>query len=784
MVALANAASRDMWINVPHLATDDFIAKFAQLIRFGSDGVNPYTNAVSNPVYPPLDSNRRVFVEFSNEIWSSGNSFAQGNWAQEQAGALGLSKAQFNARRFCEVWRIFQSVFAGDPSRVVRVAAVWTGLQSYTDPFLNEIAAYGPTLSPPQTADIVAPTTYFGNGIQDWAYAKAQQQAGTADSWFLTTNTFLDGATVKPVSLPASDPYWTDTNVTRHLDETFTEWKCRLLSGATQTGGGPDATGLGGGFGSWLSPAISNAFGALKPLVAYEGGPSIYTDYLDGGDVRDDGITIFMELLNRQPQFADVYRIHLNQAKAKGLRTHSAFVDVSSWGKYGQWGHLEYADQDPDAAVKWRFIRDWPAETVGLRPVDEPLGARPEFATSAKMPTAIYGCPYTQDVLVTSGDGALTLELIDQLLVAGLTVTNIAGNPPQLHVSGQPVAAGAGYLFARVTDADGDPAWRTFHFKTAGGPGTILESDFAGADPSQHLPWKQSYVLRAGLSYSGWSKGAGISAAAGDDALTWSQNMPADEADSTLDLALANNAYWEFTLAGTPANPLDLRQAEVRFTIRRLDYHAPRRNAVFTSLGGFTKGAQVFDTGRFTGDTDREFVFALPGDVTYSNLTSAVTFRIHGYSGQYAGHKTSLRAFKLISNPAAVRTAFDQWKLDHGLSETTAADSDSDGDGIPLLVEYALDLDPAVAGVTGLARGAISNDFFTLTYTRVKAATDITYTAEVAGAVTGAWSSAASDVDQSWFVTDQGAIEFVTARDRTAVSSAPSRFLRLKVSRP
>ena len=222
MVALANAAGRDLWINVPHLATDDFITRLAQLIRFGSDGVNPYTNVVANPVYPPLNPNRQVFVEYSNEIWSNGDSFSQGNWAQEQANALGISKPQFNARRFCQGWRIFQSVFAGESSRVVRVAAVWTGLQSYTEPFLNEIAAYGPTLTPPQTADVIAPTTYFGNGIQDWAFAKARQQAGTTDSWFFTTNTFVDGATVKPVSLAANDPYWTGTNVTRHLAATFT----------------------------------------------------------------------------------------------------------------------------------------------------------------------------------------------------------------------------------------------------------------------------------------------------------------------------------------------------------------------------------------------------------------------------------------------------------------------------------------------------------------------------------------------------------------------------------
>lgn len=784
MVALANATGRDMWINVPHLATDDFITKLAQLIRFGSDGVNPYPNTVANPVYPPLHSNRQVFVEYSNEIWSNGDSFSQGNWAQEQANALGLSKPQFNARRFCQVWRSFQNVFAGESARVVRVAAVWTGLQSYTEPFLNEIATYGPTLTPPQTADVIAPTTYFGNGIQDWAYAKAQQQSGTADPWFFTTNTFVEGTTVKSVSLAANDPYWTSTNVTRHLAATIVEWKRRQLSGATQTGGGPDATGIGGGFDWWLRTGISNAFGTLRPIVSYEGGPSIYSDYLDGGDVRDDGITTFMELLNRQPQFADVYRIHLNQAKAKGLRTHGAFVDAGAWGKYGQWGHLEYADQNPDSAVKWRFIRDWPAEVAALRQLDEPLGARPDFVTPAKLPAAIYGQPYLQDIIVTNGNGVLTLQLIDQLLVTGLATTNMAGNPPRLRISGTPAAAGENFIFARVNDADGDPAWRTFYFKTVGGPGTILESNFEGTNPAQNLPWTPRYVLQTGRAYSGWTKGIGLAATTGNDALVWSQPMPADEASSTLGLAISNSAGWQFTLTPSPGRPLDLRKSEVRFTIRRLDYHSPRRYATFTSLSGFTNGAQIFDTGRFTDDTDREFVFSLPNTAAYSNVTSAVTFRLCGYSGQYGGHRTSLRAFKLSADPATVQTGFNQWKFDHGLPTTAAADSDSDNDGVPLLLEYALHLDPMTASVTGLPAGAISNNSLTLTYTKVKAATDITCAAEVASAIMGLWSASPSEVDQSWLVTDQGETEAVTARDRTAVSNAASRFMRLKVSQP
>jgi hypothetical protein len=783
MVAICNATGRDLWINVPHLATDDFVTKLAQLIRFGSDGVNPYAGAVTNPVYPPLRPHLRVFVEYSNEIWSSGGGFPQGDWAQDQATALGITKERFNARRFCQVWRLFETVFAGETSRMVRVAAVWTSMQSYTQGFLDEIAAYSATLTPPQAPDVIAPTTYFGNGIQDWAYSKALQQAGTADPWFLTTNMFTDGGTVRPVSLPAAHAYWTGTNVTRHLAETFAEWKRRQLSGTTQTGGGPDATGVGGGFDAWLRSASATAFGQVKPIVSYEGGPSLYSDYLDGGDERDDGITTFLTSLNRQPEFAQLYRVHLNLAKAKGLRTHGAYTDVGAWGKYGQWGHLEFLGQARDTAVKWKFLRDWPAEMAGLRSVEDPAGAVPQFSTVPRLATAVHGQLYSQEISVSGGDGLLAIDVLERLLTAGLDVTPVPASPPRLRVSGIPVGPGENWVFARVHDADGDPAWRTFYFRTVGGPGTILESSFEGANPAQQLPWKTAYVLGTGVSYSGWVQGAGIIAAAGPDALVWSQSMPPDEANSRLALALANNRYWQITLTPPADRPLNLRSAELRFTIRRIDYHSPRQYAVFTSVGGFTEGAQVFDTGHFTDDTDREFVFTLPAAAAYENITGPVTFRLYGYGGQYDGHRTSLRAFRLAANLATLVEPFDRWKSSHGLPPEATPASDADNDGIPLLVEYALNLDPAVASRGGLPFGQLNDGFLTMTYTRVKTATDVAYSAEVAASPTGPWSATDAEVEQRWQVTDGGDVESVTARARTPIAGASQRFLRLKLTK-
>ncbi|MBN2369620.1 MAG: hypothetical protein JXO72_03960 [Vicinamibacteria bacterium] len=662
MVALCNAADKDCWLCVPHLATDDFVTRLARLIRFGSDGVNPYDHEVSNPAYPPLEQERRVYVEYSNEIWSGGWSFPQGNWAEEQAVALGIGKPEFNARRFCQIWRIFQEVFGGT-DRLVRTAAVFTAADWYTGPFLDEIAQYGPTLSPQVEPDVIAVTTYFGNGIQDWAHEKAMAQAGTADPWFYTTESFDAGGEMRPISLPASDPYWTGPRLEEHVQQAFREWTRRLLTGDAREGGGPDAVGVGGGFDMWLRDMALTKFTTPKPIVSYEGGPSLYTDYMDGGDQRDDGITIFTEAINRRPAMRDVYRMHMNMAKSKGLWSHGMFVGCGTWSKWGQWGHLEHLDQSNSEAPKYQFMLDWIGEANALRHVDRRQGLAPEFDTPHILPVATVGALYSTDVVASGGDGAPTLAVIGSLLPAGLHAAPVAADPSRLRISGTPAASEPGYLYVRAEDQDHDPAWRTFSVRAVGGSGMLLESDFSGSDPARHLPWNKTYFVAQGVQSPGWEFGPGALPRDGDNALTWTVNAPAEMENATLELAIADGEYLSFKVQAEAGRQLDLRDARVRFTIRRIDYHCPRRYAVFTSVGGFSIGAALFNSETSEESGDLDFEIALPSSPAYGSLSGQFEIRIYGYAGQYGGHKTSLIAFSLggtfagagSSHPAAPR---------------------------------------------------------------------------------------------------------------------------------
>ena len=110
MVDLCNRLKADPWFCMPHLATDDYVRRFAGEVKRS------------------LDPSLKVYIEYSNEVWNS--MFAQNRYAQAKAleGSLGPKErpwegaAQFHARRSVEIFRIWEDVFGGR-TRLVRVLA-------------------------------------------------------------------------------------------------------------------------------------------------------------------------------------------------------------------------------------------------------------------------------------------------------------------------------------------------------------------------------------------------------------------------------------------------------------------------------------------------------------------------------------------------------------------------------------------------------------------------------------------------------------------------------------
>ncbi len=432
MVELSNVSKKDLWLTIPHLLDDDAIDKFAKLVAFGSDGVNPYDKPQENPVYAPLDSNLNVYLEFSNELWQWPNdAFAQTISAKLAADKSGASVPAFNAQQFSRIWKIFETYLPTD--RVHRVAAIWArsgDAESYTDKFINEFYNNDALLKP----EIISPATYFGNDIQQWVFDKKPKLPGDP-----------------------KNAYWTSSKFNDDLNEMFDVWTRLILSGKGYGGiSQRDSVSQPGGFDKAIYD-IAKKRGLA--LIAYEGGPSIYTNKMNkSGGIEDDGITIFMNKINRHPRMADLYKIHMNQGLELGVWSHSMFTMSGMWSKYGQWGHLEYLLQDPDTSPKYTFMKNWFDYASNLNNISNPVGAIPQF-TRNTLPIMEVSNEVKVTIETTGGDGQLTVEEIATLLPKGLKF-----DLTSMTLSGKPTKSGKGFIYLMVRDADGDPSWKTFQF--------------------------------------------------------------------------------------------------------------------------------------------------------------------------------------------------------------------------------------------------------------------------------------------------------------------------------
>lgn len=175
----------------------------------------------------------------------------------------------------------------------------------------------------------------------------------------------------------------------------------------------------------------------------------------------------------------------------------------------------------------------------------------------------------------------------------------------------------------------------------------LLISDFSGSEPALHTPWTSTSLLAPGLSFSGWTLGSGLEIEAGvDDALGFSVDVGSDE--SNIAAAVSGGDYVGFTLTPT-TGVLDLGGMQVRFTVRRLEYHSPRGYSLLTNLDGFSAETELFSTALVDHqtfyDVEHTFIFPLTG---YDGITGPVEFRLYGTHARYGGHGTSLRDFRIV----------------------------------------------------------------------------------------------------------------------------------------
>jgi hypothetical protein len=174
----------------------------------------------------------------------------------------------------------------------------------------------------------------------------------------------------------------------------------------------------------------------------------------------------------------------------------------------------------------------------------------------------------------------------------------------------------------------------------------VVVSDFMGTEPASNTPWTATSCLAPNLVYSGWYHGAGTYPVPGvDDAFGFYVNATATV--STLAEAVVGDEYLGFTLED-PVGTVDLNAKKVNFSTQRFSWHAPRRYSLFTSVGGFQPGDEIFTSSTIAhGDlsvVDFDFILPLSG---YDAIAGPVEVRLYAHEGSYS-HQTSMVALEII----------------------------------------------------------------------------------------------------------------------------------------
>ncbi|MGJ8616305.1 MAG: hypothetical protein ACSHWS_05655 [Sulfitobacter sp.] len=314
MVALANELETDVWFNMPHLADDDYVRRFALYVR------------------DHMDPKLKIYVEFSNEVWNW--QFEQARWADVQSRARWNEDdkwMQFYGLRAAEVAGIWSDVF-GDQAeaRLVNVISSqtgWLGLEG--DVMDAPLAQAEGRAAPADAFDAYAITGYFGGilgaddrkaQVKGWldesltraqAAAKAEGLSGEAAQTYVAEHRF-DHAT----TLAGRDLY--DGAVSDDVNDTLTDLIGRVWP---------------------YHVAVAEARGL--DLIMYEGGSHIVGL---GAQIDDPELTAFFQHLNYAPEMGSLYTTLLAGWQAVGGQLFMAYSDVYAPTKWGSWGGLRHLD--------------------------------------------------------------------------------------------------------------------------------------------------------------------------------------------------------------------------------------------------------------------------------------------------------------------------------------------------------------------------------------------------------------------------------------------------------
>ncbi len=297
MIELCNRLDADAWFCMPHLADDNYIRQFAKMVK------------------EQLEPERKVYIEYSNEVWNS--IFEQNRYAQRKAREFALGPAErpweaggmYYSQRSVEVFQIWEKQFGGT-DRLVRVIAWQSGSTWWLDNIiLTHKDAYKHT-------DALGIAPYIGMNIRENGKGLT---AATVSTW--SVNQVLD---------------YVERNALPKAIKTIRDSKASADKYHLQ-------------------------------LVAYEGGQHLVG--VAGGE-NNERMTQLFHQANAHPRMGSIYDKYFSAWEKSGGSLFCYFTSVGRWSKWGSWGIIQYADEDPEKSPKYQAIMRWAkhlGQSVGAR---------------------------------------------------------------------------------------------------------------------------------------------------------------------------------------------------------------------------------------------------------------------------------------------------------------------------------------------------------------------------------------------------------------------------------
>lgn len=336
MVALANEAKTNMWINIPTQADDNYVR---QMLTYVRDNLNPTL---------------KVNVEYSNEVWNW--SFQQSKYANQMSqqlwgtGILG-GWEQYYGYRAAQVASIANDVFgtsgAGRLQNVLATQTANLGLEKY---IFQGVAR----------ANVGTPSTLFGNYAVTTYFGSELSGQNAAD------RTTILG--------------WANSG-SAGLDAAFNE----LLNGGTLTGWGS----LPSVMTQWAYQESVAKQNGLN-LVAYEGGLDLSATNFAAAD--QPTVMAFFARLEADPRMADVYNKMISAFAAAGGTLLNAYTDAQADRPGGLYGTLK-SIYDP-ASAAWNALVQGQAAAVAAAQT-APSTTPPTTTTPVTTPPATTTPPVT-----------------------------------------------------------------------------------------------------------------------------------------------------------------------------------------------------------------------------------------------------------------------------------------------------------------------------------------------------------------------------------------------------